>query len=49
MLVIDGDPIALDVHSICVHGDTSGAIDMATQIRKKLEDSGVIIAPFLRG
>ena len=47
MPVIDGSPITLDAHSICVHGDTKGAVDMAARIRRRLEASGVALSPFV--
>jgi len=47
MPTVDGKPIALNVHSVCVHGDTPGAVEMATLIRRKLETAGVSIEPFL--
>ncbi|NBS48777.1 MAG: LamB/YcsF family protein, partial [Betaproteobacteria bacterium] len=34
-------------HSICVHGDSPGAVDMARAIRERLQARGVAIAPFL--
>ncbi|MEM9581701.1 MAG: 5-oxoprolinase subunit PxpA [Pseudomonadota bacterium] len=46
MPVIDGDPIPLDAHSICVHGDGPAAVAMAQSIREKLKAAGVKIAPF---
>lgn len=47
MPVIDGDPIPLAAQSICVHGDTAGALGMARQLRARLGDAGVGVAPFL--
>lgn len=47
MPVIDGDPISLAAHSICVHGDSPGAVGMARRIRTSLEAAGFMIAPFL--
>lgn len=47
MPVIGGAPIALAAQSICVHGDTAGALDMARAIRKRLRGAGVTLAPFL--
>lgn len=38
-------PIAAD--SICVHGDTAEAINMAREIRTLLTENGVTIAPFV--
>src|SRR5690606_32987923 len=36
MPVVDGDSIELEAHSICVHSDTRGAIEIARQVRRKL-------------
>lgn len=47
MPVIGGNPIELAVQSVCVHGDTVGALAMAKQIRVRLSAAGVILAPFL--
>ena len=47
MPVIDGDPISLDAHSICVHGDSPTAVAMAREVRQQLVESGVKVEPFL--
>lgn len=47
MPVVDGAPIKLDAHSICVHGDGPSAIAMAAHIRKTLSARGVILKSFL--
>ena len=47
MPVVDGDPIALAAQSICVHGDSPGALAMALEIRERLTAQGVQIASFL--
>lgn len=47
MPVIDGDPIKLAAQSICVHGDSAGAVTMAREIRDRLGAHGVKITPFL--
>ena len=47
MTVVGGEPIALAGHSICVHGDSAGAVDMARAIRERLQAQGVAVAPFL--
>ena len=47
MPVIDGDPIALDAQSICVHGDSPGAVSMAREIRDRLKAEGVSVSSFL--
>lgn len=46
MPVIDGDPIKLDAQSICVHGDSAGAVEMAREIRTRLTAQGIQIASF---
>ncbi len=47
MPVIDGDPIPLAAHSICVHGDGPAAVAMAREIRQRLEANGVTVSAFL--
>jgi UPF0271 protein len=39
---------ALEIHprSICVHGDTPGAVPLASAVRTALEQAGVTLAPF---
>jgi UPF0271 protein len=43
---IDGSRVTLEAHSICVHGDTPGAVEMAAKIREAITASGVDIASF---
>ncbi|HET8866793.1 MAG TPA: 5-oxoprolinase subunit PxpA [Agrococcus sp.] len=43
---IDGSQVAVRAESICVHGDSAGAIAMAEATRAALEAAGVTIAPF---
>ncbi len=47
MPVIDGDPIPLDAHSICVHGDSPSAVAMAQEIRNQLRAAGISIQNFM--
>jgi UPF0271 protein len=47
MPTVEGDGVALDAHSICIHGDSSAAVGMAQHLRRALEARGVGIAPFL--
>jgi UPF0271 protein len=47
MPVVGGDPIPLAVQSICVHGDSPGAVAMARVVRQRLAAAGVTVAPFL--
>jgi len=46
MPVIDGTPIPLNAHSICVHGDSPGAVDMAREIHQRLTAHGIEIRAF---
>ena len=43
---IDGSTVHIQAESICVHGDSPGAVQMARQVRALLEGSGVTIASF---
>jgi UPF0271 protein len=47
MPVVDGDPIPLDAHSICVHGDSPGAVAMTRSLRERLTAAGVELVPFI--
>jgi UPF0271 protein len=42
---IDGSPIALEIDTMCVHGDTPGAAKLASRIRHALSDAGVRVLP----
>jgi UPF0271 protein len=41
----DGSRVALRAESICCHGDTPGAVDIAAAVRAALEQAGVAIGP----
>ena len=43
---VDGGQLRLSPHSICVHGDTPGAVDIARRVRAELERAGVALGPF---
>lgn len=47
MPVINGDPIVLDAHSICVHSDSPSAVAMAQEIRERLSSAGISIRNFM--
>ena len=40
----DGSAVSLRAESICCHGDTPGAVDIAAAVRRALEDAGVTVA-----
>ena len=43
---VSGKTIKMPVDTICVHGDTPGAVSIARQVRSVLEKNGHKIAPF---
>ena len=44
---VDGAGVELDAVSLCVHGDTPGAVSLATAVRAALLDAGVeLVAPW---
>jgi UPF0271 protein len=42
---IDGTDVAVRPETICLHGDTPGAVEFAQMLRERLEGEGVVIAP----
>ncbi|MVA25903.1 5-oxoprolinase subunit PxpA [Agrobacterium vitis] len=44
---IDGSVIKVDAQSICVHGDSPGAVAIAQEIRRRFEAEGIAVQPFL--
>ena len=43
---VEGGVLRLFPQSICVHGDTEGAVHIARQVRSALEQAGVVLRPF---
>lgn len=43
---VDGTPVALQVESVCVHGDSPGAAQIARAVRARLEKHGVRLEAF---
>ena len=43
---VDGSTIPITVSSVCVHGDSPGAVQIATAVRARLVDAGVTLTPF---
>jgi 5-oxoprolinase (ATP-hydrolysing) subunit A len=43
---VDGTEVTVSAQSICVHGDSPGAVAMAVAVRKALAEAGVEIRPF---
>jgi len=42
----DGQFLAMDIGSICVHGDSPGAIEMASLVRQRLVGAGIEVKSF---
>jgi 5-oxoprolinase (ATP-hydrolysing) subunit A len=45
---VDGSTLSVHADSICVHGDTPGAVSIATAVREGLEAAGVQLRAFVR-
>ena len=43
---IDGSVVAVDAASVCLHGDSPGAVAMARAVAAELADAGVEVRPF---
>ncbi|MFC4913467.1 LamB/YcsF family protein [Actinomadura gamaensis] len=43
---VDGSDVRLSARSMCVHGDTPGAVELARAVRDGLEAAGVRLGPF---
>ncbi len=43
---VDGSVIELSCDTLCVHGDTVGAVGIAGAVRRALERAGIRVAPF---
>ena len=43
---VDGSVVDVEPASICLHGDTPGAVRLARAVRARLTDAGVTLAPF---
>jgi UPF0271 protein len=45
---VDGTWTAIDVETLCIHGDSPGAAAMARTVRSSLEAEGITVGPFVR-
>ena len=43
---VDGSLVEVRARSLCVHGDTSGAVAIARRVRAALSSAGVALRPF---
>ena len=49
VVAVDGSLVAVRAGSVCVHGDSAGAVAMAAAVRRGLEEAGVRVAAFVGG
>jgi UPF0271 protein len=42
---LEGTPIPVSVRTICVHGDSPGAVTLARRVRSALEEAGAVLRP----
>jgi UPF0271 protein len=47
VVAVDGTPLLMPVESVCVHGDTPGAVDLARAVRTALAAADVRVRPFI--
>lgn len=47
VLAVGGTEVAVTARSLCVHGDSPGAVEMARAVRDALTAAGVVLAPFV--
>ena len=45
---IEGEFVTIEADSICVHGDSEGALAMAQKVREKLQQNGITITSFTK-
>ena len=43
---VTGKAIKMRIDTVCIHGDTPGAVDIARGVRQALKESGIDVAPF---
>ena len=46
LTAVDGTQIRVSAESICVHGDSPGAVEMAAGVRQALQDAGITVRTF---
>ncbi|HET7660521.1 MAG TPA: 5-oxoprolinase subunit PxpA [Oryzihumus sp.] len=46
---VDGSVVTLEVDSVCVHGDSPGAVTIARAVRERLDAAGVTVRAFTGG
>ncbi len=46
IVAVSGKTIKVDVDTVCIHGDTPGAVEIARTVRRALDAHGIAVAPF---
>ena len=46
VISVDGSVVRVPARSLCVHGDTPGAVELARAVRDALDAAGVALHPF---
>ena len=46
---VTGKVIKMRSDTVCIHGDTAGAVEIARDVRKALNAAGIVVAPFKSG
>jgi UPF0271 protein len=46
VVAVDGSTVSVAAESLCVHGDTPAAVEVARRVRATLTDAGVQLTPF---
>jgi UPF0271 protein len=46
MISITGNKVPVRIDTVCVHGDTPTAVEMARQLRQRLTAAGVALEPY---
>lgn len=44
VLAVDGTDLRIPAVTVCLHGDTAGAVAIARHVRRRLEEHGVVVA-----
>jgi UPF0271 protein len=45
---VDGSVLGVRPQSLCTHGDGAHAVEMVSAVRRCLEESGIVVAPFAK-
>ncbi|NVN86273.1 MAG: LamB/YcsF family protein [Rhodopseudomonas sp.] len=45
---VSGKVIKMRTDTVCIHGDTPGAVEIARGVRQALKDNGIAVAPFAK-